>query len=114
MKKVWEWWKVKVWPFIKKYWKVILEVVGFIAGVVVTVRIIDSVRKGKPVSPLPFFSGHDPHYIKVADPTEQGKWVELRVPEGKTFKDVSVVGLASINSKELIIEVKHEIPDRTH
>ena len=117
MKKIWAWIKVaspKVWAFIKKHWKGILEALAIVTAAIVISTIIKNARRGKPISPLPFYPVKgDPHKLLIADPSEQGAWVKVDLGKD-TFDNVAAVGLANINSSEVVVEVKHEVPDRTH
>jgi len=114
MKAIWEWLKTKAWPFIKKHWKGILEALAIIAAAIALSEIIKAAQRGKPISPLPFYPVKgDPHKILIADPSEQGKWVKVDLGQD-TIDDVAAVGLASVDSRQVVVEVKHAVPDRTH
>jgi hypothetical protein len=114
MKAIWEWLKTKAWPFIKKHWKGILEALAIIAVAIAVTKILKSAGRGKPISPLPFFPVKgDPHKVLIADPSEQGKWVTVDLGSD-TIDDVAAVGLAGVNSRDVVVEVKHAVPDRTH
>jgi hypothetical protein len=125
MKKFWEnikfvggvignWVVVKLWPFIKKHWKGISIFLFTLIGALVLSEIVKIAKRGKPISPLPFYPVKgDEHEVLIQDPSEGGKWT--RVDLGKdTYDKVTSVGLASIDSKQIVVEIKHEIPDRTH
>jgi hypothetical protein len=114
LKKAWVWIKTKAWPFIKTHWQLVVGALVAIGGVVMAVRIVYG-KKGKVISAFPFFPVNgDDTAVRIADPRDQGNWVTVKLPDGVKYKDVAAVGLASLNSADVVVEIKHEIPDRTH
>jgi len=113
LKKAWEWIKTKAWPFAKANWQLVVGILMAMGGAFLAIKIIQG-RKGKVISALPFFPVKgDDQAVRIADPSDQGNWVTVKLPEGVKYKDVAAVGLATIDPKDVVVEVKHEVPDRT-
>ncbi len=105
-----------MWKWIKKNWKVVIKVIGFIAvaiaGTIATLKI-RKVIIGKVEKPIAFIADvNDDTIIHVKNGT---RYIPVKLPinkKGKQIKAKDVKSAGIVEGKIIIAEGKHEVTDR--
>ena len=105
-----------MWKWIKKNWKVVIKVIGFIAVAIAGIKAALKIRKaivGKVKKPVAFIADVKDDTIIHVKSGE--RYIPVKLPinkKGKQIKAKDVKSAGIVEGKIIIAEGKHEVTDR--